>query len=204
MGTRSATATISLKLESSINNLLDDGSQASSGIGGQIINLSLDNGINTDQANRAWLIQGLSLLSGNFRDIDVCTFGSTNIGAGLGKDALGQAMDIEEIVCLVIKCVTGPGELQIMATVPAAAPIAWIPGAYATQATKGGLKAGGVRMWLESDGNGLDVGVGVSNVLRLSAVGGDITADILLIGRHDDDESSSSSASSSSASSVST
>jgi len=207
MGTRSSTASVSVRFQASIANTLNDGTEAGASVGGGFIsNVSLDGGVSANESNRGWFKKSLVILSGNFKDINLSNVSGEDIGAGSGLDALGQQMDIEEIVCLLIECTAGPGELEIMSGthgLPGAAPIPWIPEDYASNSTKGGIKAGGVRMWFEPGTDGLNTGVS-SGVIRLSANGGDVTADILVIGRHDDDESSSSSVSSSSTSTSST
>jgi hypothetical protein len=201
MGTRSATGDVSFKAQATVVNILDDGSQASSVLGGQMIRDALDNGINDNQINRALQIKDIAILDGNFVDFNIATLGGTDIGAGVGNDALGQIWDVEELVLMAVVNREGPGVLEVQATVPAAANIVWLPGGYASNANGGGIRAGGFRMWYEPGEVGLDLVPLSSSVLRLSAAAGqgDIAAaEVYLFGRDDDDDSSSSSTSSAS------
>lgn len=203
MSTRTATASVRVRVQSTIKNTLTSGAVASSSVGGSVIGDSLASGVSGSQINRVWHITDLSITSGNFRDIDIATMSGEDIGAGTGKDALGQTMDMEEVVALIVKNTAGPGQLEVMASVPGAAPVAWIPSGYASASNAGAIREGGVRAWYEPGTDGLDIELASSNVLRLAANGGDVTAEVMIIGRHDDDESSSSTASSSSGSSTS-
>ena len=199
MATRSATADISLRVLSTLNNLLADGSKATATVGANIIQLAMENGVSADQLNRAWYQKDISISSGSFTDIDIMAMTGEDIGAGNGNDALGQAMDIEEVVALVVKCTAGPGHLEIADTLPGAAPLGWVCENFATWANGGSIRPGGLRAWIECGEDGLDISAS-SSVLRLHAATGDVTAEVLVLGRHDDDESSSSSTSSSSTS----
>ena len=165
MGTRSAQGDVSFKAQATVVNILDDGSQASSVLGGQVIRASLENGINDQQINRALQIKDIAILDGNFKDFNVATLGGTDIGAGTGNDALGQTWDLEELVLLVVVNKEGPGVLEIQATVPAAANLVWIPGGYAADTNSGGIRAGGFRMWYEPGEVGLDL-VPLSSSIR--------------------------------------
>lgn len=201
MGTRSAEGEVSFKAQATVVNILDDGTQASSVLGGQIIRDTLENGINDNQINRALQIKDIAIMDGNFDDFNIATLSGTDIGGGTGKDALGQDWDLEELVLLLVVNKEGPGILEIQATVPAAANIVWIPGGYASNANGGGIRQGGFRMWYEPGEVGLDLTPASSSVLRLSAAAGQgdvAAAEIYLFGRNDDNESSSSSTSSAS------
>ena len=207
MSNRTAVGELNLTVNATIRNVLTDGTAATSSVGGAVLALQLTNGVAANQISRAWFRSGtnkLSVLSGNFKDLDLATLGGQNIGAGNGKDALGQLMDNEELVALIIhNDISSTGSLEIMKTVPGAAPIAWIPASAASVSLGGGIKPGGVRLWAEPSKFGLPVTVAVSNVLRLTANGGDCNVSIYLLGRHDIDESSSNTTSSSISSSVS-
>ena len=207
MGTRSATAEVTFRAQATIQNVLLDGTVASSTVGGEVFRQSFENGINDNQINRAYQYKNIDISDGGFTDFNLSTFAGVDAGSGSGLDALGQTVDIEEIVMLAVFNKNGPGILEVQATVPGAASIVWLPSGYAKHATNGGgIRTGGFRMWYEPSEIGLDLSAGSSSVLRLSAAAGQgaITdADIYIWGRSDDDDSSSSSSSESSSSSSS-
>ena len=203
MGTRTATGEVQLKMLATIKNVLDDGTTATSSVGGQIFRTTLENGVSSGQINRSWQKKSISITDGGFKDYNISTCGGQDIGAGAGNDAVGQAMDIEEIVLLVVVNRSGPGILEVQTPAPAAAKIVWIPTNFAANASGAGIRTGGMRMWWEPGTIGLDVSGGSSAVLRLSAASGQgaiTNAEIYVLGRNDDDESSSSSSASSSSS----
>jgi len=205
MGTRTATAEVALKMQLTAINTLLDGSTASSIVGGQLIRQTLANGVNANQINRIWKMTGIEISDGGFTDFNISTMAGKDIGAGAGKDALGQTVDIEELVMLLVVN-NGTGILEIQATVPGAAAIVWMAGGAAADSNGGGIREGGFRMWYEPSEIGLDLVSGSSAVLRLSAASGGGAVDdahIYILGRNDDNESSSSSVSSSSSSSSS-
>lgn len=191
MGTRSAESEIKLVFNSTISNLLPDNRTATCQINEQVKTGKILNGVSANQANRAWENKAIEISSGNTLDIDLYDFGGQDIGAGSGNDGLGQAIALEEIVCLVIKQTGGTGRVEIMPTEPSNS-LTWIPGGYATVSNGGALRVGGIRMWLETDESALDVIDATSHVLRLGANGGDVVVDVWVLGRHDDNESSSS------------
>lgn len=202
MAIRSATTTVRMTLDSTLTHTLTDGPVAGVGISQSLISTSFTSGVDAQQANRAWEDRGVTISSGATLDIDLYDFAARDIGAGLGRDGLGQLLTLEEIVCLIIKQTTGPGRLEIMPTSPANS-VDWIPTAYATVANGGALKTNGVHMWYQDDDLAYDVEDGSNHLLRLGANGGNVAFDIYVLGRHDDNESSSSSQSTSSQSSVS-
>lgn len=195
--TRTADTTIKLSFGSTIKNTLADGSVASLKVGQSVLNSRLASGIEAGQSNRAWSETDITISSGATLDIDLYDYAGRDIGAGVGRDALGQVLTVEEIVCLAIKMTAGPGQLEIMPTAPANA-VAFIPAGLATVANGGALKANGIRMWYQDAVDAFDITDASSNLLRLGANGGAVTFDILVAGRHDDNESSSSSQSTSS------
>jgi hypothetical protein len=191
------TPKIELTVSATVRNSLDSGGTASAAQGKQILKLALDSGVNASEANRFWEERDITITSGNTVDIDLQDMAARDIGAGAGLDAVGQDCDIEEIVCLVVHKTGGAGTLEITPASPAN-PIPWL--VAQTVANSGGLKTGGLRMWVETDTDALDVEATSKNV-RFGANGGDVTFDLYLMGRHDDEESSSSASSSSSESS---
>ena len=198
--TRRATTDITLYFISTITNVLDDGEIASAPLHHKVIAQTLANGVSANQANRVYHVTNQVIDSGNTVDISLYDFTGVDIGAGGGKDALGQTIAIEEVVLLIIKQNTGPGRLEIMPTDPGSA-LSWMP--TFTVSNEGALKAGGLHLMYQPDTDAFDVINGASEWLRLGASSGDVTYEMLVVGRHDDDETSSSSSSSQSTSSSS-
>ncbi len=202
MGTRSTqNQTVTLDITATITNTLDTGARATASINPSLIDMTLDSGVSASQANRAWEEIGISITDTNTLDVNLRTCGARDIGAGVGKDAVGQSVLHEEIVCLIVYKTGGTGRLEINPTLPTS-PLLWLPVNTAVDSLGGALNTGGVRMWFDSDTAALDTTPSEANV-RFKATGGDVTFDLYVIGRHDDDESSSSSSSSTSSSSSS-
>lgn len=203
MGTRSTTGhSFILNIAATISNALDDSASAAATLNGSYVGNTLSNGVEANQISRAWVNKSLEISASSSVDLDVADVSALDIGAGSGVDALGQDVVMEEIVLLVIKNKsTSAGYLEINSTLPSSQ---WgvIPQYAARNAVGGALKPGGVRIWFEPDAQALDT-AGSGAEVRLTATGGDVTAEIYIFGRHDDEASSSSSGSSSSSSSSS-
>jgi hypothetical protein len=193
-----ANASIQAKITGKLKNTLTDGSSfAESVVGGTIFNWSPTTGVSANNANRFWARTGVEITSGATVDIDLYDFAGIDIGGGAGKDALGQAMALEEICVFAIVQTAGPGRLEIMPANPANhAP--WMP--VLTVALGNALKSGGLLMLAQKDEDAFDVEDGSAHMIRLGANGGAVTYAMYVVGRTDDNESSSSSSSQSSSS----
>jgi len=162
---------------------------------------TLTNGIGDTQANRAWQAKSVAIASGAQAVIDLANFAGQNIGAGLGKDALGQDINLKEIVGIVIvneNAVTADGVLEVLPNNSRG----WTPIGTHTAANGGGLYGQGVLSKYQPS----EVGFPVSDASRritLRASGGAVSYSMYVLGRDDTDQSSSSSESSISASSQS-
>lgn len=197
MSNRSATSEIKLTFQSTVRNVLTDGTVASAAHTGTLLTGKINSGVSASQANRAWALVDATLAAGGTIDLDLYDLALIDIGAGLGNDAVGQEMALEEIVTLIIAQTGGAGRLEIMPHLPIGA-LDWVP--TLTVANGAALKDGGIFMLHQPDEDAFDVIDGVSHVLRLGANGGALTYSVYLLARDDDDESSSSSGSSSSTS----
>jgi hypothetical protein len=192
----------SLSVSATIQNLLSGSKTASASLSGDIITQSILSGVSANQINRVYDERSISLEFEDNLVVDLRDLAARDIGAGSGNDGVGQVQLFEEIVGLVVHHVGGNGTLEINSTLPAD-PIPWIPQYSARHAVGGALRAGGIRVWFESDTQGLDTSSGGRNVQFTVAEDDSVLFDLLIFGRHDDDESSSSSQSSSSQSSSS-
>lgn len=196
---RDAETTFRLLFHSVIGNLLSDGQTQSTMEVGQAVVKTLLSGIGTNQASRAWHDLGRMIETNESEDIDLHDFAGIDIGVGLGKDGLGQNMDLEQIVLLIVHQTAGPGRLELMPTTPANA-VPWI--SPLTVSGGGALRPGGVFLLYQPSDGGFDVTDGLQHIVRLRAHGGDVTYNIHVVGRHDDEESSSGSSSTSSSQST--
>jgi len=190
---------VNFKMSGSLRNTLTDDSSVSVAQPNFNYSPTLTNGVSANQVNRAWQSEGRSIVEGAQETINVSTFDGLDIGAGDGMDALGQALDLEEIVAIVIQndgAVTAAGRLEI---IPANSH-GWDPIGSHTVANGGALRGQGVLIKAQVAEAGFDVAPGTTDRITMRAVGGAVTYSIYILGRHDDGESSSSSQSSSSSS----
>jgi hypothetical protein len=161
---------------------------------------SLTNGIAASQANRSWQSKNRTIASGAQEIIDLAS-GMPDIGCGVGKDAVGQTLTLEEIVAIAIvneNAVTSSGVL----TIEPSASEGWEAIGEHTVANAGALRGQGVlfKCQIADPGFALE---GNKHRITLKASGDSVTYSIYVLGRDDTDESSSSSLSSSSSSSQS-
>ncbi len=191
---------LSVKLSATLANLLNDAVSSSVGHPALSYDPSLTNGVDSNQANRAWQSTARSLASGAQETLDLFDFDAVDIGSGNGRDGVGQTMTLEEIVAIVIinnNVVTAVGSLEI---VPAAG-AGWSPIGSHTVATGGALRGQGLLLKTQPAEAGFDVNNEVNHRITLRANGGSLTYSLYILARDDDFISSSSSSSESSSSS---
>jgi len=170
MANRSAESDIQLLVKSTMMLTVDDGWRTSVKVGGWVLKQHLLTGVESDQANRGWGYEG-TIASGNVVDLDLYDMAGLNTGGGAGRDGLGQALAMEEIVSLGIAKISGSGQLEVMPTQPANY-LTWVP--PLTVADGNALKTDGVALMHQSHTDAFDVEDGSSHVLRLGANGGDV------------------------------
>lgn len=200
MGTRSlSSGSVKLTCKATIDNTMLDGQVASAAHDVTPINTKFTDGVGADQANRVWEDRDRVLSSGATESIDLYNMVGIDIGAGVGNDALGQALTIEEIVLIVItNKSTSAGSLEVE---PGASNALNALGSH-TVANEGALKPGASLAKFFPGADGIDLSSTKKNV-KFTASGGACTFSIYILGRHDDEESSTSSLSSLSSSSSS-
>lgn len=206
MATRTAHSEIDLDVNFTIEARFsnDDSDKLKTNLGKKVVFLEdvLNTGVDAKQANRAYVFEDLVISPGSPQTFLLSGVVTRDVGYGSGFDSLGQLMDFEEMVCLIVKQTAGPGRCEF---VKQSYTVDWINSDAATVANGGALKPGSVRMWYQDDTDALDMSTSPINAgIELSANGGDVTVSVYALGRHDDNESSSSSRSSSSSSSAST
>jgi len=169
-------------MSSTITNVIDDGSSASvAAMKGRLLDLVLTTGIADNKATRAWRLKDGSIGSGSTKDIDLYDLVGEDIGAGDGRDALGQLMVQKQIVAFVLEKTGGAGLLELMPTNPANY-CTWVP--VLTVAAGNALKTGGLALLVQPAASALRVTDASSHKMRLGASGGAVTYDLWLVSRH--------------------
>lgn len=195
MSIRSAEGRVSLSLSATARNVLLDGQAATVPFAIQR-NTSLTNGLGDNQITRVWSDENRELASAANETIDLYDFTGQDIGAGAGRDGLGQELIMEQIVLIYIEVVSGSGKLAINSPAPSN-PVAWVP----TFSGDSALGAGSEVMFFHPLANAFPVEDGTAHQITFAASGGDVVYSLYIMGRHDTNESSSSSSASSSSSS---
>ena len=135
MGTRSLATVCKASIAATVTNLLADGTKTPSVDIGVSLSATLASGSGSGSADRAWSEYSRTLTDATNEDLDLYDLGTRDVGAGAGKDALGQDWSVAEIVGIIIYN-AGPGDL----TVTPSASNGWTPllGASGTHTVKGG------------------------------------------------------------------
>jgi len=175
------TAKISFNIK--LRNALLDGTIASIAGGGALLNATLASGNGEDMVNRMWQRIGVEITSGATADIDLFDFAGIDIGGGEGMDGLGQAMDLEEIVALILIKTGGAGSLEVMPGNPTGY---WTCMPKMTAALGNALKTNGILLLYQPNHQAFDVFDGTSHVIRLGANGGAVTYSLYVWGRSSD------------------
>jgi len=192
---------INLKMTATLTNTVTDGSSTSVAHPAFNHTVTLTSGCEDNQANRAWQSADRSLAAGSQDILDLADMSGIDIGAGSGKDALGQTVDYQEIVAIVVvneNAVTDDGYLEVE---PASSE-GWNPIGIHTGALGGALYGQGLLIKF----NPAEVGFPItanSHRITFKAVGAAVTYSVYILARDDSEQSSSSSSSSLSSSSLS-
>jgi hypothetical protein len=144
------------------------------------INDSLATGTEVDQADRLWFSKGRVLATGTSEDIDVYDLASVDIGAGSGSDALGQSFALTELVALVVHNKAASGNLKVGGKGTTAAFSSLFD---SDDDAKIIVKAGGFAILYAPADPAYEVADTSNHVLKVQASGGEVTYDILIIGR---------------------
>lgn len=182
---------INLKLAlSATNKITVTGGRASTGVVSLSTNPTVTSGIGIEQANRCWEYSA-TLAAAATLVIDLYDMGSIDLGAGAGKDNLGQDMALAEIVAIAIMnesvsestdSDSDSDTLPCLSIEPDATN-GWSPIGSHTVATGGALQSGGVLFKMQIEEVAFPVTDGSSHRIKLTAVGGDVDFKILVIGR---------------------
>ena len=81
---------------------------------GDVFRNAFTDGTTIGKADKCWASVGRTLSGTTPEDIDVYDFGSLDIGAGAGKDPLGQSLTLAEITTIIVyNYATSTGNLKV-------------------------------------------------------------------------------------------
>lgn len=143
--------------------------------------LALTDGTAVGQADKIIKAAGQTLTS-TTTDIDMYDLGSLNVGAGAGRDNLGQAVALAEVVAVLFYIHTTSTGTFIIGNNGTAA--AWnSPFNGSDTASIGPFRAGSIVMLATRSATGFTVTDASNHLLRLEASGGTVNYDMVIIGR---------------------
>lgn len=173
-------ADLTLRLDFLYKNTLDGG-QETTHDSTIVIQDSLESGTDANQADRLLVAQGQTLSSSAVDTIDVQDLGTLSIGAGSGKDSLGQTCRFSEIVFIALASAsTSAGDLLIGGSGASNAFNSIFNG---DDNAKTVLKPDGFVAWKAPGASAYAVAATTNHILRLEASGGDVDYDLYIIGR---------------------
>jgi len=184
MGTRNASLSISATLKGLMTNILSAVKTARPNAPIDMkIALNLANGTGPNQVDFLHCDEGRVILDTANLDLDLFDLGTLDVGAGAGKDLLGQGVNIAEIVAIAIVNKSTAGELVVGGEGSAAAFKQFFNNTGVPADSSIAVKAGGFLILAAPADPAYVVTDTTDHLLRLAAAGGDQTFDILLVGR---------------------
>ncbi len=184
---RQANGTIQLTSTGNITNVLTGGeNDPVAGWGSVMSAITLANGVLEDQINRALYNPTVDIASAADLVLDLYDFAGFDSGGGDGKDLLGQDMALDQIVGIIVIVAAGSdGGLTIGNDGTTATFNSLFDGH--DDGVIGPLKASalnpGIFMYFQPNADGLEVEDSANHRLKFSAVGGDVTFAIIILGR---------------------
>jgi hypothetical protein len=183
MGTRRISGVnITVRLSGSLQNVLDDLSSVSVVQPSLNYSQSLSTGVGSGQANRSWQQSG-TLADGAQVTLDLHDMVGIDLGAGAGLDALGQAINFDDLMTVLIlndNEVALPGRLEVL---PASSE-GWLPIGEHTLANGGALLGQGMLLKTQPNEAGFTVSPAASSHrLTLRASGGPVDYYVGLLAR---------------------
>ena len=122
--TRQASAAIQLQALGTLLNILsaDEGDESSTQFGEALSAIQLTTGVEDDQINRAISKRNIILSAGGTLIVDLYDFVGFDVGAGDGRDGVGQTLALNELVWIIAVLKAGSaGTLKMGAEGSAAA-----------------------------------------------------------------------------------
>jgi len=205
MGRYLRNGNITLLMSALIENELNETSTDVASVSHPSLNYQKDfeNGIEYNQADRGWQIVNKTLVSGASDVYDLYDMAEVDIGAGEGKDGLGQDVIFEQIAAIAIVNENDPETEEGLLEVEPDSTGGWGAIGIHTKANGGALRGGGILFKCNPGYPGFEIEDGLSHRIKLTAVDGDVKYSMYILARHDSEVSSSSSSISSSSSSSS-
>ena len=182
MSNQSTTSDIALSLKTQVQNTESDGTVSTVNSNPVIVQDTLVNGVAVDQASRAWERKNWSLASGQSEVVDIFDFDNLDIGAGEGKDGLGQLLLCSNLAAIVIKVESGTGSLEVEPDET----YGFDPIGIHTVVNDGAIKAGGVIFKYAPDAVGFVITHRSSQRIKFTAAGGAVVYSVRLILRDAD------------------
>lgn len=202
--TRSLTSIkTTVRISATLQNTLNDGAVVPATQPNLNYNPALRNGVGPSQADRSW--QGSGTLTEDATiTLDLANMANTDIGCGNGYDAVGQAVDYENILSIAIhnnNAVGDAGSLEVYPSID----WGWTPIGIHKVSTGGALRGQGILLKTQPDEGGFDISTTApkSRQITLHAVGASVDWAVYIIARSADQDTSSSSSSQSNSSSSS-
>ena len=181
MGTQAASANLSVDIRAIVSNDMGNSTGTPTFLIGELITKSLTDGTSANQIDRVFSHRCRTLTSGNNSDIDVFDFAGEDAGAGAGNDALGQAVSLVEVVVLmVVNQATSVGNAVVGGEGSAAAFNAPFGGSDTATVT---VRPGGLVLFVATVDPAYAVADSSNHLLRINALGGNITYDVHIFGR---------------------
>lgn len=176
------TIRVSAAITAQLANTLDGGSISATANQGFGVSPTLESGTTANKADVIWSDTGRSITSGANDDLDLYDLGAVDIGAGAGRDAVGQSIAIAEVVAvLIVNKSTSTGNLLVGGEGTTAAWNSPFNGVDTT--VFGPLKPGGFVAFSSPTDPAYAVADTSNHILRLTASGGAVEYNITILGR---------------------
>lgn len=147
---------------------------------------TLANGTNANQFDRCWYDDSRTINSGASENLDLYDLASFDIGAGAGKDALGQSMSNAELVGLgVWNLAASTGDLYIGGEGSGAAFQSFfhVSASASDTAGFGPLKPGGLFLVFSPPDPAWAIADTTNHLLKFAASGGNVTYAVIFFAR---------------------
>jgi hypothetical protein len=173
---------VSAKLSSTLRNALGTALATSSAKVERSLEYSLTDGTTANKADKVWGSDSRALTSGTNEEIDLYDLGSLDVGAGAGKDPLGEAWAIAEIVgFMVVSESNSVGNVEVGGATAATGNEfnSWV----GDDSDKVKVRPGGFCMFFAPGDPAYAVADATNHKLKIAAAGGDVTYSIYVLAR---------------------
>ncbi len=183
--TRSAISAVAASLTARVRNVLDEDTTADVAVDlGDGLRRAFASGTTAGKADRCWSDKGRTLASGGDVQIDLFDFAAEDVGAGTGKDALGQAVGFVDVCALLaFNHADSVGNLILGGDQGEANAGDWGAPFGDTDSVAITIRPGGFLLLVAPTKPGYAVTDTSSHLLTCGASGGAITYDLHLLGR---------------------